>query len=70
MNANYLKEIVENIVEAADEIRAKRREDCNPVEQGQLIAYVESLCIIQDALSGYDLGAVGLDFDVDQRYLL
>ncbi len=70
MNENLLGEIVENIVEAADEIRAKRLENRDPMEQGQLIAYAESLCIIQDALSGYDLGAVGLDFDVDQRYLL
>ena len=70
MNENLLREIVENIVEAADEIRAKRLEDRDAVEQGQLIAYAESLCIIQDALSGYDLAAVGLDFDVDQRYLL
>ena len=70
MNENLLGEIVENIVEAADEIRAKRLENRDPMEQGQLIAYAESLCIVQDALSGYDLGAVGLDFDVDQRYLL
>lgn len=69
MNANLLKEIVENIVEAADEIRAKRREACSSVERGQLIAYAESLCIMQDALAGYDLETVGLDFDVDQRYL-
>lgn len=47
MNGNLLREIVENIVEAADEIRAKRLEDRDSVEQGQLIAYAESLCIIQ-----------------------
>lgn len=70
MNENHLKEIVETITEAADELLAKGRENLDLVEQGQLLAYAESLCIIQDALSGYDLGAVGLDFDVDQRYLL
>lgn len=70
MNANLLREIVENIVEAADEIQTKRIEDRDAVEPGQLIAFAESLCIIQDALSGYDLATVGLDFDVDQRYLL
>ena len=35
----------------------------------QLMAYAESLCIIQDALSGYDLKKYGLDFDVDAKYL-
>lgn len=70
MNEHQLKEIIENIAEAADELLAKGRENLGLVEQGQLIAYAESLCIIQNALSGYDLGAVGLDFDVDQRYLL
>ena len=34
MNENLLREIVENIVEAADEIRAKRLEDRDAVEQG------------------------------------
>ena len=67
MNENLLREIVENIVEAADELREKKGR--NEVEQGQLLAYAESLCIIQDALSGYDLAEVGLDFDVDAKYL-
>lgn len=70
MNEHQLKEIIENIAEASDELLAKGRKNLDLVERGQLIAYAESLCIIQDALSGYDLGAVGLDFDVDQRYLL
>lgn len=70
MNENHLKEIVENIIEAADGLLAKGRENLDPVQYGELLAYAESLCIIQDVLSGYDLGAVGLDFNIDQRYLL
>lgn len=67
MNENLLKEIVENIVEAADALREKKEKDL--LEQGQLLAYAEALTVIQDAMAGYDLGAVGLDFDVDERYL-
>lgn len=69
MNENHLKEIVENITEAADELLAKGRNKLTPVEYGELIAYAETLSIIRDALSGYDLSAVGLDFDIDARYL-
>ena len=67
MNENLMKEIVENIIEAANEIRHKQMPDL--IEQGQLIAYAESLSIIRDALSGQDLAAVGLDFDIDEKYL-
>ena len=69
MNENQLKEIIENIIEAADELLAKGRENLDLVEQGQLLAYAESLCIIRDTISGYDLAAVGLDFDIDGKYL-
>lgn len=67
MNKNALIEIVEGIVEAADELLEK--EDRDLVEQGELIAYAESLSIIRDACSGYDLAEIGLDFDIDARYL-
>lgn len=67
MNKNLIKEIVEGIIEAADEILEKNDRDL--VEQGQLIAYAESLCIIRDAYAGYDLKEIGLDFDIDARYL-
>lgn len=68
MNENLIREIVEGIVEAADELLEK--EDRNLVEQGQLIAYAESLTIIQDAFAGYDLKNIGLDFDIDAKYLI
>lgn len=67
MNENLMLEIVGGITEAADELLAVGNR--NDVENGQLMAYAESLCIIQDALSGYDLKKYGLDFDVDAKYL-
>lgn len=67
MNKNIMKEIVEGIVNAADELLEKKDRDL--VEQGQLIAYAESLCIIRDACSGYDLKEINLDFDIDEKYL-
>lgn len=67
MNKNIMKEIVEGIVNAADELLEKKDRDL--VEQGQLIAHAESLCIIRDACSGYDLKEINLDFDIDEKYL-
>lgn len=68
MNKNNIREIVEGIVDAADELFEKTERDL--VEQGQLIAYAESLSIIRDACAGYDLKEIGLDFDIDARYLV
>ena len=67
MNENLITEIVACIIEAADELLFL--ENRNEIQQGQLLAYAESLSIIRDALAGYDLSAVGLDFDIDERYL-
>lgn len=69
MNKNLLREIVENIMEAADELRERESGELDPMEFGQLLAYAESLCIIRDALAGYELEEIGLDFDIDERYL-
>ena len=66
---NLIREIVENITESADELLAKGKNNLNPVEQGQLWAYAEALSIIRDTLSGYDLKAISLDFDIDEKYL-
>ena len=65
MNENLITEIVACITEAADELLFL--ENRNEIQQGQLLAYAESLSIIRDALAGYDLTAVGLDFDIDER---
>ncbi len=67
MNENLTREIVEGIVEAADELLSM--ESRNEIQQGQLIAYAETLSIIRDAFAGYDLAAIGLDFDIDEKYL-
>lgn len=67
MNENLITEIVACITEAADELLFL--ENRNEIQQGQLLAYAESLSIIRDALVGYDLTVVGLDFDIDERYL-
>lgn len=65
---NLVKEIVEGILEAADELHANKNRDL--VQQGELIGYAESLCMIRDALAGHDLSEYGLDFDIDSKYLL
>jgi hypothetical protein len=64
-----MRDIVENIIAEADELRNKGKENLDPFEQGQLLAYAESLCIIRDELAGTDLASIGLDFDIDKKYL-
>jgi hypothetical protein len=68
MNKNNIREIVEGILDAADELLEKPERDL--VEEGRLIAYAESLSIIRDACAGYDLREIGLDFDIDAKYLV
>jgi hypothetical protein len=68
MNKNNIREIVEGIVDAADELLEKPDRDL--VEDGRLIAYAETLSIIRDACAGYDLREIGLDFDIDAKYLV
>lgn len=65
---NLIKEIVEGIIESADELHANKERDL--VQQGELIGYAESLSIIRDALAGQDLAEYGLDFDIDDKYLI
>lgn len=67
MNENVLFEIVENIKELAEELKQKTTK--NEVEFGELLAYAECLTIIRDACSGYDIKELGLDFDIDKKYL-
>lgn len=67
MNKNLMLEIVENIKELADEL--SNQEHLTEIQYGELIGYVETLSIIQSAYAGYDLKEIGLDFDVDKRFL-
>lgn len=66
MSNERLHDIVTAIIEAADEIKGK--EDSDAQDYGQLLAYAESLSIIRDAYDG-DLSEIGLNFDIDKRYL-
>lgn len=68
MNNNIMLEIVEGITDSADELLEKK--DRSDMEQGQLLAYAEALSIIRDAWAGNDLADIGLDFDIDSRYLI
>ena len=68
MNKNNIREIVEGIMDAADELLEKPERDL--VEDGRLIAYAESLSIIRDACAGYELREIGLDYDIDAKYLV
>lgn len=60
-------EVVECITELADEM--KNKTDKDDLDNGQLIAYAEVLSIIKSACAGYDLKGLGLDYDIDKRYL-
>lgn len=68
MNHDILTEIVENIVVSADEVRKKEKKDAH--DFGQLLAYAEALGIIKDLCDEETIKAVGLDFDIDAKYLL
>lgn len=67
MNKNILEQIVSDIVQEADELKSKKKND---YEEGQLLAFASVLDIIKSACAGYDLKEIGLDFDVDERYLI
>ncbi len=67
MKYDLIRDAVMGIIESADELLEKGSR--TELENGQLLAYAEALCIIQDAFRGYDLAEIGLAFDVDEKYL-
>lgn len=67
MSLDMLSEVVTEIIEAADEVREQKEQDTQ--DYGRLLAYAEVLSIIRDACDADDLKAIGLDFDIDKRYL-
>ncbi len=67
MKHELIHDAVMGIMESADEILEKANK--TDFDNGQLTAYAEALCILQDAFRGYDLAKIGLDFDVDEKYL-
>ncbi|MBR0144887.1 MAG: hypothetical protein IJM21_12025 [Clostridia bacterium] len=66
MNENQILEVVENLTSLADEIKSKGK--VSDLEYGQLLAYAEALTIIRDLYEG-DLSNIGLDYDIDKKYL-
>lgn len=66
MSNERLSDVVSAIVEAANEIKDKSTHDAQ--DYGQLLAYAECLSIIRDSYDG-ELDEIGLDFDIDKRYL-
>lgn len=67
MTTDALSDVIAAIIEAAEEIRGKSNRDSQ--DYGQLLAYAETLSIIRDACDPDDLNEVGLDFDIDKRFL-
>ena len=67
MSINRLGEIVASIVESADEIKAKKNIDSQ--DYGQLLAYAEVLSIIRDLCDVQEIDTLGLNFDIDKKYL-
>ena len=68
MSIDLLSDAVAAIIENADELKAQPNLD--DVAFGQLVGYAEALCIIQDICSLDEQKKLGLDFDVDARYLI
>ena len=68
MSNDALKDVVAAIIESADVVKQNASQDL--MDFGQLLAYAEALCIIQDACDPDVLKKIGLDFDVDGRYLI
>ncbi len=67
MSLDMLSDVVSSIVEAADEVKNKHNKDVQ--DYGRLLGYAEALSIIRDACDQDDLEKIGLDFDIDKRYL-
>lgn len=67
MTTDKMIEIIENIKEVADRMKESKASD--KVALGQVLAYAEVLTIIQEAYAGENLAEIGLDFDIDKRYL-
>lgn len=67
MEIHKLKEIVEEIVHAADE--TKNQNHVDEMNYGKLLAYAEALSIIRDICDEDEKKATGLTFDIDKRYL-
>lgn len=67
-NEKYLiKDVVAETLELADELKSGKQTETT---FWQLFAYCSVLSIIKSAYAGYDLDDIGLNFDIDAKYLL
>ena len=64
-----LQEAVENILEYADELLSEGKENLDLVQKGQLIGIAEALQILQENMTQESREKVGLDFNVEEKYL-
>ena len=62
-----IKDIVAEICAIADELKSGKQTETT---FWQLFAYCSVLGIIKSAYAGYDLDDIGLNFDIDAKYLL
>ena len=69
LNIYQLTEVVENLKECADELLSAGRENLDLVQTGQLIGIAQALQILRENTAEENLKAVGLDFDIDAKYL-
>lgn len=67
MSIEALSDVVATIREYADEIRSQ--ESRTDLDYGQLLAYAEALTVIRDACDPELWQEIGLDFDIDAKYL-
>ena len=70
-NKDILIDVIEEITAEADELLNDTHDkDSLDYINGQRLAYATALGIIKTCLSGYDLKEYGLDYDIDEKYLL
>lgn len=67
MTLNMLSDVVASIVESAEDVKNKKVQDAQ--DYGRLLGYAETLSIIRDACDEDELSTIGLDFDIDKRFL-
>ena len=63
---SVLKDIVLDIVEQLDEIKLDKK---NPINDGQNLAYVDVLKTISTYADDDEKNEIGLNFDIDKKYL-
>lgn len=70
MGIDYrLKQIIESLLNAANETLNDLSSDNSDIIKGELIGYAESLTIIQEMIPEEERKAYKLDFDIDKRYM-